>query len=184
LNRQIAAYPPATPSGPTYPEWTFRPSGRFPLSTILGGLPYRGVSRPSPGVKLTKRNQNGYRSTKPTIVLIHGAVEDSSLWTHGVIQRLQREGYPFKVFSNPLRGLAVDVAYLRSLLETIEGPVILVSHAYGGAVITQGGDDPKVKGLIYAGSPMPAVGESKNDCLTRFPGGDFALDMHSPRTVA
>ena len=43
-------------------------------------------------------------STKPTIVLVHGAVEDSSLWTHGVIQRLQRDGYPFKVFSNPLRG--------------------------------------------------------------------------------
>jgi alpha-beta hydrolase superfamily lysophospholipase len=50
------------------------------------------------------------KSTKPTIVLVHGAVEDSSLWTHGVIQGLQREGYPFKVFSNPLRSLAVDVA--------------------------------------------------------------------------
>jgi pimeloyl-ACP methyl ester carboxylesterase len=111
---------------------------------------------------------------KPTIVLVHGAVEDSSLWTHGVIQGLQRDGYPVKVYSNPLRGLANDVAYLRSLLDTIEGPVLLVSHAYGGAVITQGGDDPKVKGLIYAGSPMPAAGESTNDCLNRFPGGDFA----------
>jgi pimeloyl-ACP methyl ester carboxylesterase len=116
-------------------------------------------------------------STKPTIVLVHGAVEDSSLWTHGVIQGLQRDGYPVKVFSNPLRGLAVDVAYLRSLLDTIEGPVILVSHAYGGAVITQAGDDPKVKGLIYAGSPMPAAGESTNDCLERFPGGDFASSV-------
>ena len=111
---------------------------------------------------------------KPTIVLVHGAVEDSSLWTHGVIQGLQRDGYPVKVYSNPLRGLANDVAYLRSLLDTIEGPVLLVSHAYGGAVITQGGDDPKVKGLIYAGSPMPAAGESTNDCLYRCPGGDFA----------
>ncbi len=111
---------------------------------------------------------------KPTIVLVHGAVEDSSLWTHGVIQGLQRNGYPVKVYSNPLRGLANDVAYLRSLLDTIEGPVLLVSHAYGGAVISQGGDDPKVKGLIYAGSPMPAAGESANDCLNRFPGGDFA----------
>ena len=114
---------------------------------------------------------------KPTIVLVHGAVEDSSLWTHGVIQGLQREGYPFKVFSNPLRGVAHDTAYLRSLLDTIEGPVLLVSHAYGGAVITQGGDDPKVKGLIYAGSPMPGDGESANDCLERFPGGDFASSV-------
>jgi pimeloyl-ACP methyl ester carboxylesterase len=91
-----------------------------------------------------------------------------------VIQGLQRDGYPVKVYSNPLRGLANDVAYLRSLLDTIEGPVLLVSHAYGGAVISQGGDDPKVKGLIYAGSPMLAAGESANDCLNRFPGGDFA----------
>src|SRR6195952_5792268 len=106
-------------------------------------------------------------AAKPTIVLVHGAVEDSSLWTHGVIQGLQRDGYPVRVYSNPLRGLANDVAYLRSLLDTIEGPVLLVSHAYGGAVITQGGDDPKVKGLIYAGSPMPAAGESSKHCFER-----------------
>ena len=83
-------------------------------------------------------------SLKPTIVPVHGAVEDPSLWTHGVIQRLQRGGYPVKVFSNPLRGEAVDAAYLRSLLDTIEGPVILVSHAYGG-------------------SRMPGIGESTSD---------------------
>ena len=106
-------------------------------------------------------------STKPTIILVHGAVEDSSLWTHGVIQRLERDGHAFKVFSNPLRSLANDVAYLRSLLDAIDGHVILVSHAYGGAVIAQAGDDPKVKGLIDAGSPMPAAGESTNDCLYR-----------------
>src|SRR5579871_5369297 len=106
-------------------------------------------------------------SLKPTIVLVHGALEDSSLWTHGVIQGLQREGYPVKVFSNPLRGVAIDAAYLQSLLDTIDGAVILVSHAYGGAVITQAGGDPKVKSLIYAGSPMPGVGESANDCLVR-----------------
>ncbi len=114
---------------------------------------------------------------KPTVVLVHGAVEDSSLWTHGVIQRLQRDSYATKVFSNPLRGVAHDAAYLRSLLDTIEGPILLVSHAYGGAVISQAGDDPKVKGLIYAGSPMPAAGESTNDCLERFPGGDFAASV-------
>ena len=63
-------------------------------------------------------------------MLVHGALEDSSLWTHGVIQGLQRKGYPVKAFSNPLRGVAVDAAYLRSVLDTIEGSVILVSHAY------------------------------------------------------
>jgi pimeloyl-ACP methyl ester carboxylesterase len=123
-------------------------------------------------------------SSKPTIVLVHGALEDSSLWTHGVIQGLQRNGYAVRVFSNPLRGVAHDTAYLRSLLDTIEGAVILVSHAYGGAVITQAGDDPKVKALIYAGSPMPGAGESANDCLVRFPGGDFASSVElAPYTL-
>lgn len=116
-------------------------------------------------------------SVKPTIVLVHGAVEDSSLWTHGVLQGLEREAYRVKVFSNPLRGVAHDAAYLQSLLDTIEGPVLLVSHAYGGAVISQAGHDPKVVGLIYAGSPMPAAGESTSDCLERFPGGDFATSV-------
>ena len=123
-------------------------------------------------------------SSKPTIVLVHGALEDSSLWTHGVIQGLQRDGYPVNAFSNPWRGVAHDTAYLRSLLDTIEGAVILVSHAYGGAVITQAGDDPKVKALIYAGSPMPGAGESANDCLVRFPGGDFASSVElTPYTL-
>ena len=76
-----------------------------------------------------------------------------------------------------LRSLTIDVAYLRTVLNRIEGPVILVSHAYGGAVITQAGDDPKVRALVYAASPMPAAGESANDCLQRFPGGDFASSV-------
>ncbi len=116
-------------------------------------------------------------SLKPTIVLVHGALEDASIW-HAVIPRLQRNGYPVIAFANPLRGLGVDAAYLRSVLDGIEGPVILVSHAYGGAVITQAGDDPKVRGLVYAASPMPAVGESSTDCLERFPGGDFASSVN------
>jgi len=114
---------------------------------------------------------------KPTIVLVHGALEDASIW-HLVIPRLQRDGYPVVAFANPLRSLHVDAAYLRSVLDRIDGPVILVSHAYGGAVITQAGDDPKVKGLVYAASRMPAIGESTTDCLERFPGGDFASSVN------
>ena len=116
-------------------------------------------------------------SSKPTIVLVHGAVEDASIW-HLVIPRLQRDGFPVIAFANPLRSLAVDAGYLRTVLDRIEGSVILVSHAYGGAVITQAGDHPKVRGLVYAASPMPASGESANDCLERFPGGDFAASVN------
>jgi pimeloyl-ACP methyl ester carboxylesterase len=117
------------------------------------------------------------QSSKPTIVLVHGALEDASIWSR-VIPLLQRDGFPVICFANPLLGLAVDAAYLRSVLDRIEGPVILVAHAYGGAVITQAGaHDPKVKGLVYTASPMPAVGESTTHCLERFPGGDFASSV-------
>ena len=134
-----------------------------------------GTNRPI-GTKEKRRIMESY--VKPTIVLVHGALEDSSLWTHGVVQGLQRDGYPVICFATPLRGVAVDAAYLLSVLDTIEGSVLLVSHAYGGAVIGQAGHHPKVKGLVYAGSPMPGAGESANDCLVRFPGGDFASSVN------
>jgi len=78
-------------------------------------------------------------TAKPTIVLVHGAVEDSSVWTHGVIQTLRCQGDAFRVFSNPLWGVAHDAAYLQSRLDTIEGPVLPVSRAYGGAIISKAG---------------------------------------------
>ncbi|MDQ7981081.1 alpha/beta hydrolase [Paraburkholderia sp. SARCC-3016] len=115
---------------------------------------------------------------KPTIVLVHGAFEDASIW-NGVIQRLQRDGYPVVAFANPLRGVGVDAAYLRSMLDTIEGSVILVAHSYGGAVITEAGaDDPKVKGLVYAGSILPAAGEPPRVLIERFPGSSFLTSTY------
>lgn len=110
---------------------------------------------------------------KPTIVLVHGAFEDASIWNK-VIQRLQRDGYPVVAFANPLLGVAVDAAYLRSVMDRIQGPLILVAHSYGGAVITQaGGDEPKVKGLVYAASILPAAGEAPSQLIERFPGSSF-----------
>ena len=118
-------------------------------------------------------------SHKPTIVLVHGAFEDASIW-NVVIQRLQGDGYPVVAFGNPLLGVAVDSAYLRSLLDRIQGPLILAAHSYGGAVITQAGaDDPKVKGLVYAASIMPAVGEAATDLLERFPGSSFPTSVEA-----
>ena len=114
--------------------------------------------------------------SKPTIVLVHGAFEDASIW-NVVIQRLQRDGYPVIAFGNPLLGVAVDTVFLRSLLDKIKGPIILAAHSYGGAVITQAGDDPKVKGLVYAASIMPAVGEAAANLLDRFPGSTFPTSV-------
>jgi pimeloyl-ACP methyl ester carboxylesterase len=111
-------------------------------------------------------------SPRPTIVLVHGAFEDGSIWK-GVIHRLQRDGYPVVVFGNPLRGVSVDAAYLQSVLDRIEGAVILVAHSYGGAVITQAGGGEKVKALVYAGSILPDAGEPPSVLIERFPGSSF-----------
>jgi pimeloyl-ACP methyl ester carboxylesterase len=97
---------------------------------------------------------------KPTIVLVHGAFADSSGW-NPVAGRLLGEGYPVIAFSNPLRGPATDAEYLRQLLSTIDGPVVLVGHSYGGAVITNAATgDPDVKALVYIAAYALAEGES------------------------
>ena len=78
---------------------------------------------------------------KPTIVLVHGAWADGSSWD-GVVKVLQGDGYTVDVPPNPLRGLAADSAYLKDYLGTISGPVVLVGHSYGGAVISDAGLSP------------------------------------------
>lgn len=116
-------------------------------------------------------------SFKPTIVLVHGAFEDGSIW-NGVIERLQRDGYPVVAFANPLQGVAFDAAYLGSLVDRIEGPVILAAHSYGGAVITQAGaNEPRVKALVYAAAVMPAAGEAAFQLIGRFPGSSFPTSV-------
>jgi pimeloyl-ACP methyl ester carboxylesterase len=97
---------------------------------------------------------------KPTIVLVHGAWADASSWTP-VIERLQQAGYPVDAPPNPLQGLTYDSAYIASYLKHVTGPVILVGHSYGGAVITDAAvGDANVKALVYIAGWAPAKGES------------------------
>ena len=84
-----------------------------------------------------------------TIVLVHGAWADSAGW-NAVTSRLQADGYTVWAVPNPLRGLSSDAAYVASILNTIPGPIILVAHSYGGAVITNAATgNPNVKALVY-----------------------------------
>jgi len=95
----------------------------------------------------------------PTVVLVHGAFADASSW-NGVITRLQSKGVPVTAPVNPLRGISADSAYIASVLEQIEGPVLAVGHSYGGAVITNGATDAKnVVGLVYVAAFAPDEGE-------------------------
>jgi pimeloyl-ACP methyl ester carboxylesterase len=93
------------------------------------------------------------------IVLVHGAWADGSGW-QGVYKILKKDGYNVSIVQNPLTTLADDVAATDRVLARQDGPVILVGHSYGGAVITEAGDDPKVVGLVYIAAFVPNVGES------------------------
>ncbi len=97
---------------------------------------------------------------RPTVVLVHGAFADSSGW-EAVATQLMDQGYPVLAFSNPLRDPISDGAYLREFLTTIEGPVVLVGHSYGGAVISNAATgNPAVRSLVYVAAYAPAEGES------------------------
>jgi pimeloyl-ACP methyl ester carboxylesterase len=110
---------------------------------------------------------------KPTIVLVHGGWADSSGWNEE-ITRLQRLGYPVIAPANPLRGLASDAAYLRSVLRTIDGPIVLVGHSYGGAVISNAAVGVRnVKALVYIAGFAPDRGESLVQLVTMNPGSEI-----------
>ena len=107
---------------------------------------------------------------KPTIVLVHGSWADASGWT-GVVKQLQRKGYPVIAPANPLRSLSGDSSYIASVLASVEGPIVLVAHSYGGAVITNAAaGNPNVKALVYIAGFAVANGESLLGLLEDFPG--------------
>jgi pimeloyl-ACP methyl ester carboxylesterase len=107
---------------------------------------------------------------KPTIVLVHGGWDNSSGW-NAVVTALQRRGFPVIAPANPLRDLAADSAYVSSVLDTIQGPVILVGHSYGGAVITNAAvGHANVKALVYIAGWALDQGDSIGSLITKFPG--------------
>jgi len=106
--------------------------------------------------------------TSPTIVLVHGAFADASTWRR-VYDHLAREGHTVLAPPNPLRGLPYAVSYAETLIDQVDGPVVLVGHSYGGAVITVAGSSDKVAGLVYVAGVVPDEGESVNDLQGRFP---------------
>ena len=114
--------------------------------------------------------------TKPTVVLVHGGWADSSGW-NAEIAALQKKGYPVIAPANPLRGLTSDADYVRSVLQTIEGPIVLVGHSYGGAVISnaaRGVDN--VEALVYIAAFAPDTGE-----IPRAAGHPEPRNPHHPR---
>jgi pimeloyl-ACP methyl ester carboxylesterase len=110
----------------------------------------------------------GLDMTSPAIVLVHGAFADASTWRR-VYDHLARDGETVLAPPNPLRGLPHDASYVRSVIDQLDGPVVLVGHSYGGAVITVAGSSEKVSGLVYVAGVVPDEHESVNDLQGRFP---------------
>ncbi|MDP3747402.1 MAG: alpha/beta hydrolase [Phenylobacterium sp.] len=102
------------------------------------------------------------------VILVHGAFADGSGW-RGVYDELTARGYKVSVVQNPLTSFADDVAATRRALARQDGPAILVGHSYGGSVITEAGDDPKVAGLVYVAAFAPDVGQSTLDQYAEVP---------------
>jgi len=116
-------------------------------------------------------------SAQPSIVLVHGAFADASGWT-GPIKLLQQKGYTTYAPPNPLRSLPGDAAYIRAFLSTIPGPVVLVGHSYGGAVITNAATDAEnVVALVYINGFALDEGEAVITAIG-LGGGHSALPEH------
>ncbi|MFJ8361965.1 alpha/beta fold hydrolase [Streptomyces sp. NPDC093984] len=150
------------------------------VSTLTAGLALGAfaLSGTANGATKTSEAAAAGRYAKPTIVLEHGAFADGSSW-NGVIADLRADGYPVVAAANPLRGPASDAAALRTLLDHIKGPKILVGHSYGGSVISEAAtNDPEVKALVYVAAFLPAPGESALELTNKYPGSTLpgALD--------
>src|SRR6185503_71717 len=104
------------------------------------------------------------------IVLVHGGFVDGSGW-EGVYQILKRDGYNVSIVQNPTISLADDVAVTKRVIATQSGQVILVGHSYGGAVITEAGNDPRVAGLVYITAFALDNGESVSSLIKDPPPG-------------
>src|SRR6201988_3724134 len=108
------------------------------------------------------------QGSKPAIVLVHGAWADGSSWAK-VIPLLEKAGLNAVAVQNPPTSLADDVAATKRAIARLDGQVILVGHSYGGAVISEAGNDPKVVGLVYVAAFAPDVGEAVGELGKEFP---------------
>jgi pimeloyl-ACP methyl ester carboxylesterase len=155
-----------------------QPVQRSRLWSVALAVTFTAVAAVVPGQVVSADTTAGGHQAKPTIVLVHGAWADGSSW-NAVAQRLQRKGFPVRVPPNPLRSLPGDAATVASFLSTIAGPIVLVGHSYGGAVITNAATgNANVKALVYVDAFAPQEGET----VLPLAGPDSALAV-DPTTV-
>src|ERR1700731_147614 len=133
-------------------------SGMVSLAVAQGTTPHKPSISPAANAEHRIRN----------IVLVHGAWADGSGWK-GVYDILVKAGYNVSIVQEPETSFKDDVAATKRILALQDGPCILVGHSYGGAVITEAGNDPSVVGLVYIAAHMPDSGEKESEDGNRFP---------------
>jgi pimeloyl-ACP methyl ester carboxylesterase len=152
---------------------------RFALIAIVGVLVAAAFYT---GPIAQTKSPQGVRN----IVIVHGAWADGSSWSR-VIPLLQAKGFHVVAVQNPLTSLADDVAVTKRAIASQDGPVLLVGHSYGGVVITEAGNDPKVVGLVYVAALAPSGGESVASITKPFPpaplGNEVKADAEGFLTV-
>jgi pimeloyl-ACP methyl ester carboxylesterase len=117
--------------------------------------------------------------SQPTVVLVHGAFAESASW-NGVIRRLQEQSYTAVAAANPLRSLSGDAEFVARILDSIEGPVVLVGHSYGGSVISDAArENEKIKALVFVAAFAPEEGESIGELSGRFPGSTLGETLET-----
>ena len=132
-----------TDLAPSLVNTTLNPASVSSLTSVLDQKP-----RPAATIK--------------NIVLVHGAFADGTSW-YKVIPLLQQMGYNVVAAQNPMLSLAQEVTATKRAIAMMDGPVILVGHSWGGAVVTEAGDDPRVAGIVYISAYAPEIGQSAND---------------------
>ncbi|HZF41347.1 MAG TPA: alpha/beta hydrolase [Blastocatellia bacterium] len=123
---------------------------------------------------------NDHSIKETNVVLVHGGFVDGSGW-ESVYKILRKEGYAVSIVQNPTISLADDVAATKLIIDAQNGPVILVGHSYGGVVITEAGNDPKVVGLVYIAAFAPDRGESVSTLIKDPPPGAPVPPILPPR---
>ena len=146
---------------------------RRPSVWVIAVVAVLGLATPIHAAAARANDANDDPTTKPTIVLVHGDWADGSGW-NAVTNRLIDRGYTVVVPPNPLRGPIEDSAYLRSYLQTIQGPIVLAAHSYGGFVITNAATGLRnVKALVYIDAFIPDEGDTEFDLV---PGSCLGVD--------
>ena len=143
-----------------------------------------GRAHPLPGGRPSRKGappcQLQPARSRSEIVLVHGGFVDGSGWA-GVHRILRKDGYEVSVVQNPTLSLGDDVAVTRRAIAALDGPVLLVGHSYGGAVVTEAGTDPKVAGLVYIAAFAPDAGESVSSLIKDPPPGAPVPPILPPR---